>query len=78
MRDTRFLWLGIKSDMNLFKIDNNNDIVNLAVLFSEQKFNKDFIPLVNVTSFIKAVKSSKNKMIFSSIINFKYLLIWMN
>ncbi|MHB0753820.1 P-loop NTPase fold protein [Polaribacter sp. M15] len=54
-----------KTSMKLSKLISNNDIVNLAVLFSEQKFNKDFIPLVNVTSFIKAVKSSKNKMIFS-------------
>jgi hypothetical protein len=51
--------------MKLSKLISNNDIVDLAVLFSEQKFNKEFLPLVNVTSFIKVVKSSKNQMIFS-------------
>lgn len=54
-----------KTSMKLSKLISNNDIVDLAVLFSEQKFNKEFLPLVNVTSFIKAVKSSKNQMIFS-------------
>ncbi|WP_445747815.1 hypothetical protein [Polaribacter sp.] len=54
-----------KTSMKLSKLISNNDIGDLAVLFSEQKFNKEFLPLVNVTSFIKAVKSSKNKMIFS-------------
>ncbi|MDD7913305.1 hypothetical protein N5A56_002165 [Polaribacter sp. MSW5] len=54
-----------KTSMKLSKLISNNDIVDLAVLFSEQKFNKEFLPLVNVTSFIKAVKSSKNKMIFT-------------
>jgi hypothetical protein len=54
-----------KTSMKLSKLISNNDIVDLAVLFSEQKFNKEFLPLVNVTSFINAVKSSKNKMIFS-------------
>ncbi len=51
--------------MKLSKLISNNDIVNLAVLFSDQKFNKEFLPLANINSFIKAVKSSKNKMIFT-------------
>ena len=54
-----------KTSMQLSKLINNNDIVELALLFSAQKFNKEFLPLVNVTNFIKAIKNSKNKMIFT-------------
>lgn len=54
-----------KTSMQLSKLITNNDIVELALLFSAQKFNKEFLPLVNVTNFIKAIKNSKNKMIFT-------------
>ena len=37
----------------------------MAVLFSKEKFNKAFLPLVNVSSFIKTIKKSENKMIFT-------------
>lgn len=49
----------------LSKIITNNQIKELALLFSKQKFNKVFLPLVNVNNFVNAVKSSENKMIFS-------------
>tara|TARA_R110002051_G_scaffold24622_2_gene60891 strand:+ start:83 stop:1927 length:1845 start_codon:yes stop_codon:yes gene_type:complete len=54
-----------KISKQLSKIISNNQIEELALLFSEQKFNKVFLPLVNVNNFMNALKSSENKMIFS-------------
>ena len=54
-----------KISKQLSKIISNNQIRELALLFSEQKFNKVFLPLVNVNNFMNALKSSENKMIFS-------------
>ncbi len=54
-----------ETSKQISKLISNNDIVELAVLFSKEKFNKAFLPLVNVSSFIKAIKKSENKMIFT-------------